>query len=116
MLGICKVLLVTDVLGLVYVAQASPLDAGERLGHMTASAILGVVAVALLAAVVKLFSLKEAATSQIADLVKESTAALQRVADAQENHSTVMAGHSMATRDFTEAVNRLRRHCMDKAG
>ena len=115
MLTLCKGLLFADVLGLVYVAQVGPLlDEGERLGRMTSSEILGIVAVALVLAVLRLYTLKERASAQIADLVRESTAAQQRGTDAIKTQSDVMVEHKDATRNLTEAVNSLRRHCQDR--
>ena len=99
---------------LTYLATVDPIEVGGKLGQMTGSMVLGVVCVALVCALVRVFALKEKATaadlarrdqylSDHAALVKDTATAAQRAADMGVQVSGLLVEVKDALRDNQEA-------------
>jgi len=107
-------MLTASAVRLTYLAMFDPIEAGGKLGQMASSAILGVVCVALVIALVRVFALKERATTldfqardkYLADhaaLVKDTATAAQRATDMGVSVVAMLDKVEIAMRESSEA-------------
>ena len=113
MLMFAKGIMFLDVLAMVTVAQLDVLDAGEKVGNMATSVLLGVLSVMLVVTVIYLFT-------KIEELIKIKDKRLEAVTAALANanvlttaHNNIMVEVKDSNNRLANALNSLEQHCRD---
>ena len=107
--------LIASTLGLTGLAQIDPVTTGQKIAALSATGILGVVSVALIWALLKLYKAREEDNKQHSEklytLIEKQTAASQAMIDGQKQSNNLMVEVKDSNNNVASAVDKIATHC-----